>query len=530
MVWRRALIALRSVLLATALFPVFSEQSSAGGVGGGQPFNAAAVAEFEQAEAEFIAQQLARQVAAEISSNEARDPALNNLLNTSSPYTREPWSSTQYFIEPNGKISYIVPSTNPATGIPTDVYEPPDQSAAIAAAAQEFVAWVNSIPNKAGFTPDSLAASWQSFLNNLGIHQNVPVPGAATAAVSAAGGGHLGMYLTSSTPTLDEWGASGGGSVITGKGYRITDTAGLLAPGTTGPSFRAVDGNGGIYGSVDASRFFGMSLNQSLMLYGYFNYNQYNVSLGAAPGAAPLVVGNAGSLHGDTYTLGGEADYRSGTAYFRGLAEYNFGHTNEADGITGGTGGFNTSGYHFDAKVGQTFVLFNSMGSPTSNALVTKAPPKPTGSSGTLVGVDLSGHVGYYNSQSDGFIDSTGFAYGTGQTQFEVVGGRAELFEYFFGYGLLWKPYVAATVDQLFGFSSALNIPVQATVAGGDLANLQADKTFGGAELGINASGLAGWTIGVKGFYQASADTNIAGGSITLKIPFNYLHTAASRY
>src|ERR1035438_10515895 len=77
------------------------------------------------------------------------------------------------------------------------------------------------------------------------------------------------------------------------------------------------------------------------------------------------------------------------------------------------------------------------------------------------------------NSRSDAFTDSTGFLFGTGQTQFGNFGGRAELFELVNGFGLVWKPYIAGTIDQLFSFSSTLNIPTQAGLPSGDLVSVQ---------------------------------------------------------
>lgn len=38
------------------------------------------------------------------------------------------------------------------------------------------------------------------------------------------------------------------------------------------------------------------------------------------------------------------------------------------------------------------------------------------------------------------------------------------------------------------------------------------------------------WTVGVKGFYEASADTTIVGGSAHIKIPLNYTPVIATRY
>ena len=177
-------------------------------------------------------------------------------------------------------------------------------------------------------------------------------------------------------------------------------------------------------------------------------------------------------------------------------------------------------------ELGNVFAFYNTTGAPTD--FPTKAPIGLA--NGTIVGLDLSAHLGYFANRSDAFTDSTAFSYGTGRTEFGDVGGRAELFELVRDHGLVWKPYVAGTVDQLFGYSSSLNIPSQAALASGDLVSLQEAKTFGGVELGLNASGVGGWTVGVKGFYRASADTNITGGSLALKIPFNYTPTAAARY
>jgi len=157
-----------------------------------------------------------------------------------------------------------------------------------------------------------------------------------------------------------------------------------------------------------------------------------------------------------------------------------------------------------------------------------KAPPKPSG--GYFVGLDLSGHVGYLDSRADGFTDSTGFIFGTNQIRSGDVGGRAQLFAILPGNGIVWRPYVAGTVDQLFGFSSILDVPNQAAVPSGDLVSLKVAQTFGGTVLGVDALAPSGWAVGVRGFYQASSDTNMIGGSVYLKIPFNYAPVVAARY
>ncbi len=339
-------------------------------------------------------------------------------------------------------------------------------------------------------------------------------------------GAHLGMYV-GGAPDQPGWGADGGGASLRGFGIRASDTAGFLTPGET-ITLHDTSGNGGIVGTFDATRVFGLPSNNSLFFTGSFNYRSDSVSLGAVSPTG--VAFNVGSLQTDTYTFRGSVFYRSGTTYLRGAADYNFGRSNETNSHDGSTGSFNSNGYSVDAKLGNVFVLFNTTGVSTSAALPTKAPPKPTG--GTLVGLDLSGHIGYFEDRLNGFTDSTGFIFGTGQTRSGDIGGRAELFALTLQRnGVVWKPYVAGTVDQLSGSSSTLTIPSQVAQPGiTDVFSVQLARTFGGAELGVDARGPGGWTVGVKGFYEASADTSIAGGSVTVKIPFNYSPPVASRY
>lgn len=331
--------------------------------------------------------------------------------------------------------------------------------------------------------------------------------------------GHLGMYVGARLPDQSGWGVDGGGAVLQGSGIRVSDTAGALTPGET-MSVRDTSGTGSIFGTFDASRFVGMTgANQSLFLTGFFNYQGDGASLG---GVSPTGVAfPIGSLQTATYTLGGELFYRIGTTYLRAGAAYNFGRNSETTSLAGSaTGSFNSNGYSVDAKLGNVFVLLNTTGVSPSAPLPTRAPA--TG--GGLVGLDLSGHIGSFGNWTNGFTDSAGSIFGTGQTQSGDIGGRAELFALVPSNGLLWKPYVAGTVDQLFGFSSTLTIP------GIDVFSVQPAQTFGGAEFGVVGYGPGGWTVGVKGFYLASADTNIAGGSVTVKIPFNYMPTGAPRY
>jgi hypothetical protein len=208
-----------------------------------------------------------------------------------------------------------------------------------------------------------------------------------------------------------------------------------------------------------------------------------------------------------------------------GIGGYSFGHGNETDNLTPANGGFGLHGYFVDARLGDVFVLMNSSGAPNSAALPTKAPPKA--SHGPVLALDLSGHIGHSKMSSDGFTDSSGFIYGSGESKSGDVGARARLFAVMPAGNWVWSPYVSATVDQQFGVSNTLNIPNQPLLPGGDVISLLTAKTFGGGDLGVDLRGPNGVIVGVKGFYQASADTNITGGSAFVKVPLNYTPKSA---
>jgi hypothetical protein len=149
---------------------------------------------------------------------------------------------------------------------------------------------------------------------------------------------------------------------------------------------------------------------------------------------------------------------------------------------------------------------------------------------GTVIGLDLSGHVGYVDNWTSSFTDSSGFAFGTGETKFTDLGARARFFGILPDRGFAWMPFVSGTVDQRVGFSNTVNLPSQPTLIGGDTLSMGTANTFVGTELGRDILAGGGWVIGAKGFYTASADTNIAGGSAYLRIPLTYLPFVAQRY
>jgi hypothetical protein len=340
---------------------------------------------------------------------------------------------------------------------------------------------------------------------------------AAEQAVLSANGGHLGMYVSSGAGETDAW-AGGGGAVVRGSGFAATDSAGILGPGTPTPSFKDVTGGGGITGSYDASRF--LPTNQGLKFAGFFNYGIDNIS-SATPAAAfgALGVASSGSTAINNYTFGGSFFYNNNSMYLAGVAALNFDHG--SDTFTGGTtDSFNGHGYAADLRIGKVFLLLNTI-SPGEPGMLTKAPPKAAGG-GYALGLDVSGHLGHSNQQIDGYTDSSGFINGADVTRFWDTGGQVKLFAIIPKSGFVWTPYVAGTVDQQFGFSSTGYIPNQPALPGGDVVSLQAAPTFWGTQLGLDVTVPNGWIGGVNGFYQASADTNITGGSAHVRIPLNY--------
>jgi hypothetical protein len=328
------------------------------------------------------------------------------------------------------------------------------------------------------------------------------------------GGGtgfHLGMSVSDPYAAIDA-GGSGGAFVAHGSGFGVTDSAGLLA-GTPAPTFKDVTAGGSISGWYDASRL--LPTNQSVQFGAFFAYDNSAVDLGPIAG-----LNSAGSAQFNTYTFAGSFFYSNGAPYVQGIAGYNFGTGSETNAADGSNGSFSTNGYSADLRMGTIFPLLGTPAAASPSVLPTKAPPAPP--RGYVIALDVSGHIGYNNQQVNGFTDSSGFIFGTDQTHYGDVGAEAKLFAVFPSYGLLWMPYVAGTVDQLFGFSSTLNIPSQPALVGGDVASLTEAQTFYGAQLGLDARAANGWTIGVKGFYTASADMNFAGGNAYIKIPLNY--------
>jgi hypothetical protein len=136
-----------------------------------------------------------------------------------------------------------------------------------------------------------------------------------------------------------------------------------------------------------------------------------------------------------------------------------------------------------------------------------------------MLGLDVSAHVGYFTARGDPYTDTTGFTYGEAKVHTGDVGARAKLLAAFPVNQLIWMPYVAATVDRNFDYSTTASIPDQPGFLGGDFYTIFQAKTFWGVEGGLDVRGPYGWLVGIKGFYSGSSDTSVTGGSLILKMP-----------
>ena len=321
-------------------------------------------------------------------------------------------------------------------------------------------------------------------------------------------GNHLGMYLSSNGGMSGDGTLGGGGYSLRNGGVSMSDTAGLIAPGTQSASYRENGGGGGISGTYDASRFVGA--NQHLWFNGAFDYTNSSTNFGG--------VGAGSSINSNNYSFTGTGLYSNYNTYLALKGSYQFGDNSEFNSSDSSTGSYRSDGYDIDARVGHVFWLLNTISQTSASRMAVKAPPKP--SDGYAIGLDLSGHLGYQSDVARGFTDSSGFVFGDERAQGGETGLRAKLFANVQNYGVIWTPYVTGTVDWRFNYSHIANFPGQVGLATGDAVSFADATTFVGAKLGLDVKMGNGWIVGANGFYDHSSDTEIVGGKAYVKIPF----------
>jgi hypothetical protein len=145
-----------------------------------------------------------------------------------------------------------------------------------------------------------------------------------------------------------------------------------------------------------------------------------------------------------------------------------------------------------------------------------------------MLGLDLSGHVGYTDFLINGFTDSMGLTSGNFEGNFPMLGATAKLFATLSGDKFKWTPYVSGAVDYYPGVSFTLTTPPQLLVPTGDVQTYLPAPTFWIGELGLDVQNNAGWSVGVKGYYMASSDTTVRYIGAHLTIPLDFLPLAST--
>jgi hypothetical protein len=296
----------------------------------------------------------------------------------------------------------------------------------------------------------------------------------------------------------------------------VTDTAGLLAPGSIANSSQTSAGSGGLAGTYDASYIVGP--NQKLVFNGAFDYTSSKTNFG------PTV----SSINSDTYNFRGSALYSNNNTYLVLKGSYEFGNNNEFAAANASNGSYQSDGYNVDARVGQVFMLFNSIAAVVPSRIAVKAPPRAA-DGGYAIGLDLSGHLGYTTNVARGFTDSSGFVFGDERARGGETGLHAKLIAVVPRNGVTWLPYIAGSVDWRFDYSHKAFFPTQAAMAGGDTVSFADGTTAVSAQVGLDVRAANGWIVGVNGFYLHTSDTEVTGGRAYVKVPFGPA-TVAARY
>jgi opacity protein-like surface antigen len=335
---------------------------------------------------------------------------------------------------------------------------------------------------------------------------------------------HLGGPV--SPLSVSAFGFDGGLDALSARssGYRVSDTAGILGPNALTPGDRLFESGGSVKTTLDATRFFDLDANQRL----WFGLTGEVNSADTVSSASALTPGgpnaHAASTRSDIYTVTGSANYSINNFYLSGSASFDTSHLDFTNNLStpGAQGSTNGRGYSLDATAGALFPLFSTGG--INPATITKAPPKTA--TGYALFLDTSGHIGYSQQRQDAFTDNTGFAYGAQQLSFGDIGAEARLMAIVPDRGFAWAPFVGVTYDHYLGLQDTFSVPSQTAIAA-DTFNVVPANNFWGAELGLSLLNSGGTTFGVKAFYQASADTQMVGGSAYMRIPLETLAAQA---
>ena len=255
------------------------------------------------------------------------------------------------------------------------------------------------------------------------------LPGTSGTNYDATGGGAVG----------DAGGAFGDIAGGTHKGYDFTDTAGTA--GQT-PGFRDFGGGGGVAATFDARKWLGLGGNQSLLFGASVDGQSYSRTFDA----------DVGKISGASVGGSVSALYASRAFYATGGVQFDWGRADITDNTTTGQGTYNSNDVSTDVRIGKVFPLWGSGGN--------RGSLKDSNGYAPLF-LDVSGHIGYARSVDGGYTDTTGAVFGDETEQYWTGGGRVRLMSFMRSNGILWTPFVGATIDQQFDYNHTFDIPAQ---------------------------------------------------------------------
>lgn len=274
--------------------------------------------------------------------------------------------------------------------------------------------------------------------------------------------------------------------------------------------------SGGVDSAFNETKTFNLGGNQRLVFGLSFLYDDYNTSYtssGLVPG-----FGTAGTMRERFYNFGGSIGYRNDSWYGGEILRGGLGSGSLNNTLAASTGSFDASRYSSDTFIGKTFTLYDTRVTRPA-VMPTKAPP-PAATGGYAVLLDVRAHLIYDWSRAGAFTDSTGFTVGAETFNTWSAGGLAKVSVLIPRDSLIWKPFIAATFDQQFGYKDAISIPAQ-TGQIADTIYLGNAQTFWGFRTGFDVRQAPGWDVGVQGFYKQSSEFRIAGAMAFLRY---YMH------
>jgi hypothetical protein len=261
--------------------------------------------------------------------------------------------------------------------------------------------------------------------------------------------------------------------------------------------------------AVNTSHLFDLGADQNLTIGGSLSHDWQSTSYSTAKFGT-------GTVNRGIFAFGPYVGYEFNHFYLYGTADGLLGSGSEDNVATGGRGTFGTSGFAATAKLGRIFTLFDMRSYPVTGSAAAVRQSRPVG--GYALYLDVSGHGGYFDDHADGYTDSVGNITGSEQYHFGFVGARADLFAVVPTNRLLWRPFVAVSVDQKLGFTHTLDIPAQGGLPA-DVLSYSEGQTTGAVYGGLRATGLNGISVGVAAFYRHNSTINSVGGEVYVTLP-----------